>query len=103
LKRLPIGKLKIDRSFIAGLPDDISDAGIVRAILQVAHALGMQAIAEGVETEPQRAFLQAAGCDEFQGFLFAPALDSLSFERRLGVADTRPPPPPPRMRLVSRK
>jgi diguanylate cyclase (GGDEF)-like protein len=101
LKRLPIGKLKIDRSFIAGLPDDISDAGIVRAILQVAHALGMQAIAEGVETESQRAFLQAAGCDEFQGFLFAPALDSLSFERRLGVAETRPPAP--RMRLVRQK
>jgi diguanylate cyclase (GGDEF)-like protein len=99
LKRFPIGKLKIDRSFISGLPDDGSDAGIVRAILQVAHALGMQAIAEGVETEAQRAFLKAAGCDEFQGFLFAPALDSVSFEKRLGLAET--PPPVPRMRLVS--
>jgi EAL domain-containing protein (putative c-di-GMP-specific phosphodiesterase class I) len=99
LKRFPIGKLKIDRSFISGLPDDGSDAGIVRAILQVAHALGMQAIAEGVETEAQRAFLKAAGCDEFQGFLYAPALDSVSFERRLGLVET--PPPVPRMRLVS--
>jgi diguanylate cyclase (GGDEF)-like protein len=99
LKRFPIGKLKIDRSFISGLPDDGSDAGIVRAILQVAHALGMQAIAEGVETEAQRAFLKAAGCDEFQGFLYAPALDSVSFEKRLGLAET--PPPVPRMRLVS--
>jgi diguanylate cyclase (GGDEF)-like protein len=98
LKRFPIGKLKIDRSFIKGLPEDGSDAGIVRAILQVAHALGMKAIAEGVETEAQRAFLQEAGCDEFQGFLYAPALDSVEFERRLALAQIRPAAP--RMRLV---
>jgi EAL domain-containing protein (putative c-di-GMP-specific phosphodiesterase class I) len=86
LKRFPIGKLKIDRSFVRGLPDDESDAGIVRAILQMAKALGMKVIAEGVETEGQRQFLQAAGCSEFQGFLFAPALDGRRFEERL------PPP-----------
>jgi len=83
LKRFPIGKLKIDRSFVSGLPDDDSDAGIVRAILQMARALGMKVIAEGVETEAQRSFLHDAGCDEFQGYLFAPALDALSFEQRL--------------------
>ena len=83
LKRFPIDKLKIDRSFVRGLPDDESDVGIVRAILQMARALGMKVIAEGVETEPQRAFLQAEGCAQFQGFLFSPAVDSLSFERRL--------------------
>jgi diguanylate cyclase (GGDEF)-like protein/PAS domain S-box-containing protein len=83
LKRFPIHKLKIDRSFVRGLPDDDSDAGIVRAILQMARALGMQVIAEGVETEPQRAFLQAEGCAQFQGFLFSPAIDALSFEHRL--------------------
>ncbi len=82
LKRFPIDKLKIDRSFVKGLPDDDSDAGIVSAILQMARALGMKVIAEGVETEAQRQFLLAGGCDEFQGFLFAPALDALSFERR---------------------
>jgi EAL domain-containing protein (putative c-di-GMP-specific phosphodiesterase class I) len=82
LKRFPIGKLKIDRSFVRGLPADDSDAGIVRAILQMARALNMKVIAEGVETEAQREFLLHAGCDEFQGFLFAPALDALSFERR---------------------
>ena len=107
LKRFPIGKLKIDRSFIQGLPGDESDAGIVRAILQMARALGMRCVAEGVETEAQRQFLQAEGCDEFQGWLFAPALDSLSFEQRL--MQVKPPPalsdaPPPqrqrRMRLV---
>ncbi len=83
LKRFPINKLKIDRSFVRGLPDDDSDVGIVRAILQMARALGLQVIAEGVETEPQRAFLQAEGCMQFQGFLFSPAVDSLSFERNM--------------------
>jgi diguanylate cyclase (GGDEF)-like protein/PAS domain S-box-containing protein len=84
LKRFPIHKLKIDRSFVSGLPGDDSDAGIALAILQMAQALGMQVIAEGVETEAQRQFLLQAGCDEFQGFLFSPAVDGLSFERLLG-------------------
>ena len=99
LKRFPIGTLKIDRSFIKGLPGDDSDAGIVRAILQMARALGKKVIAEGVETEAQRQFLLDAGCDEFQGWLYAPALDSLSFEKRLtGSLDSQPPA---RIRLVS--
>ena len=97
LKRFPIDKLKIDRSFVQGLPNDPCDAGIVRAILQMASALDMKVIAEGVETEGQRAFLQDAGCDSFQGFLFAPALDALSFEQRM-VAD--PEAAAPRIRLV---
>jgi diguanylate cyclase (GGDEF)-like protein len=83
LKRFPIDKLKIDRSFVRGLPDDDTDAGIVRAILQMARALGLRVIAEGVETETQRQFLRAGGCDEYQGFLCAPALDAFSFEKRL--------------------
>ncbi len=83
LKRFPIDKLKIDRSFVSGLPADGSDAGIVQAILQMARALGMAVIAEGVETEAQRQFLQDAGCAEYQGFLYAPALDALSFEQHL--------------------
>jgi diguanylate cyclase (GGDEF)-like protein/PAS domain S-box-containing protein len=86
LKRFPIDRLKIDRSFVKGLPDGDSDGAIVRAIVQLAQALSMTVIAEGVETEPQRAFLLSLGCDEFQGFLFAPALDALSFESRV-----RPP------------
>ena len=98
LKRFPIDKLKIDRSFVTGLPGDGRDAGIVRAILQMASALGMKVIAEGVETEAQRAFLQDAGCNSFQGFLFAPALDALSFEQRM-AADA-PAAAAPRMRLV---
>jgi diguanylate cyclase (GGDEF)-like protein/PAS domain S-box-containing protein len=83
LKRFPIDKLKIDRSFVQNLPGDDSDCAIVVAILQMAGALGMKVIAEGVETEGQRQFLFDSGCHEFQGYLYAPALDSLSFEKRL--------------------
>ena len=79
LKRFPIDRLKIDRSFVKGVPDSESDSAIVRAIVQLSQALGMKVVAEGVETEPQRAFLQSLGCDEFQGFLFAPALDPTGF------------------------
>ena len=86
LKRFPIGKLKIDRSFVQGLPGDDSDRAIVVAILQMAGALGLKVIAEGVETESQRRFLRDSGCHEFQGFLHAPALDSSSFEQRLRLA-----------------
>ena len=83
LKRLPIARLKIDRSFVAGLPADSSDAGIVRAVMQLAHALQLRVVAEGVETPAQRQFLHDVGCDEYQGFLYAAALDSGAFERRL--------------------
>ena len=82
LKRFPIRKLKIDRSFIKGLPGDESDAGIARAVVQLARSLRLRVIAEGVETAAQREFLRRAGCDEFQGFLFAPALDVAAFEAR---------------------
>ncbi len=99
LKRFPIEKLKIDRSFVQGLPAEDSDAGIVRAIIEMSRALGLRVIAEGVETEPQRAFLLDAGCDQFQGYLYAPALDPLSFEERVRghAALARP-----RLALVSR-
>jgi diguanylate cyclase (GGDEF)-like protein len=83
LKRFPIQKLKIDRSFICNLPGDDSDAGIVRAIIQMAHALNLRVIAEGVETPAQRDFLVHAGCHEYQGFLHGPAVSSLQFEQGL--------------------
>ena len=98
LKRFPIDRLKIDRSFVKGVPLDDSDCAIVRAVVQLAQALGMTVIAEGVETEPQRAFLHALGCDEFQGFLYAPALDAPSFEQR--VRDGRHRGLRPRLSLV---
>jgi EAL domain-containing protein (putative c-di-GMP-specific phosphodiesterase class I) len=55
----------------------------VRAIIQMAAALNLTVVAEGVETEAQRQFLVTAGCQQFQGFLFAPALDAMTFERRV--------------------
>ncbi len=83
LKRLPVNRLKIDRSFVDGLPDDESDVGLVHAIINMGRALHLQIIAEGVETEAQRRFLKKAGCDQYQGFLFAKALDARTFEARL--------------------
>jgi diguanylate cyclase (GGDEF)-like protein len=83
LKRFPIEKLKIDASFIRGVPADDSDAAIVRAVIQLARALNLNVNAEGVETEAQRHFLRQEGCDEMQGFLCSPALDPFSFEQWL--------------------
>ncbi len=83
LKRFPIRRLKIDRSFVQGLPGDASDVGIANAIVQMGRALGLQVIAEGVETEAQRDFLAQAGCHEFQGFLFARPLRPDEFEQRV--------------------
>ena len=81
LKRFPIHKLKIDRSFITDLPADESDSAIVNAIIQMASALHLDVIAEGVETIEQRDFLIAAGCNEYQGFLCTPALEAGEFEQ----------------------
>nr|WP_255719692.1 bifunctional diguanylate cyclase/phosphodiesterase [Pelomonas sp. P8] len=83
LKRFPIQRLKIDRSFVKGLPSDASDCGIANAIVQMGRALGLQVIAEGVETEAQRDFLAQAGCHEFQGYLYSPALRPEDFEQRV--------------------
>jgi len=75
LKRFPIGCLKVDRSFVQGLPRSLDDAAITTAIISMAHSLRMTVVAEGVETPEQAAFLRNAGCDRLQGFLFGrPAL-----------------------------
>ena len=86
LKRFPIGRLKIDRSFVNGLPGDESDAGIVRAIANMARALRLELIAEGVETEAQLQFMKQLGCQQFQGFIKSPALDVVSFESMMDAA-----------------
>ena len=71
LKSLPIDRIKIDRSFVQDIPHDRNDEAIAEAIIAMAHRLNLIAIAEGIETEDQRAFLQAQGCEEGQGYLYA--------------------------------
>jgi EAL domain-containing protein (putative c-di-GMP-specific phosphodiesterase class I) len=80
LKELPIDKLKIDRSFVHDLPANRDSAAIARAIIQMGRNLGMTVIAEGVETEAQRAFLAEHQCDELQGLLISPPLAQDAFE-----------------------
>ncbi|MFZ6655182.1 sensor domain-containing protein [Undibacterium sp. TJN19] len=82
LKRFPIYKLKIDRSFIDDLPGDESDVAIVTAIIHLAHALKLRVIAEGVETTEQRDYLRKLNCDEMQGYLFSQAMSAEDFEKR---------------------
>lgn len=79
LKRFPIDKLKIDRAFIEGLPEDGDDIALVRLIIDIARHLNLETIAEGVEQEAQRVFLLEAGCQQLQGFLFAPPLTPEDF------------------------
>ncbi len=74
LKSLPLDKIKIDKSFVQDLFEDEDDATIVRAIIQLGRSLGMQVIAEGVETAEQEAYIIAQGCDEGQGYLYSKPL-----------------------------
>jgi diguanylate cyclase (GGDEF)-like protein/PAS domain S-box-containing protein len=71
LKNFPLDTLKIDRSFVMEMTLDPKDAAVVKAIISLAHGIGLRAIAEGVETEEQRELLLALGCDGFQGYLFS--------------------------------
>ena len=79
LKRLPIARLKIDRSFVRDLPDDPEDVAIAGATLSLARDLGMRVVAEGVENEAQRAYLLERGCTLMQGFLFSRPVDAAGF------------------------
>ncbi len=79
LKKFPISKLKIDRTFVMGLPADESDRAIVGATIAMARALKLTVVAEGVETREQHDFLQGLQCAAFQGFLCSPAVPATEF------------------------
>jgi len=81
LKDLDVDKVKIDRSFVQMAPTAEDSAAIVRAVSNLGAALGLSVVAEGVETEQQRAFLCEAGCDELQGYLFSPGVPEDRIER----------------------
>ena len=83
LKRLPVDVLKIDQSFVRDATLDANDAEIIRAIVAMAHSLGLDIIAEGVEQLDQLEFLQQQGCHHYQGYLFSKALPLQSFHQLL--------------------
>jgi len=89
LTQMPLSRIKIDQSFVRGLPDDPKLVAIVRSLIAMAHNLGLGVIAEGVETVAQAKFLRSEGCDEAQGFLFAKPLTASAFEALLRAGERR--------------
>ena len=99
LKRFPIDTLKIDKTFVSDVCKDPHDTAIVRAIINLGHALDLTVVAEGVETKEQLQYLSALECDVVQGFLFSKALSTKAFEellieqRRVTSGDVSPTVP----------
>jgi diguanylate cyclase (GGDEF)-like protein/PAS domain S-box-containing protein len=93
LKSFPISTLKIDKSFVRDLAHSAGDQAIASSIIGLAHRLKLRVIAEGVETEQQRGFLRANGCDEMQGYLFSEPLPPEQLAALLASAMDAAPPP----------
>ncbi len=79
LKRFPVDIIKIDRSFVCDLPQDLDDAAIITSIIALAHSLRLEVVAEGVETDAQRQFLRSQSCDLLQGYYLSPAIPANEF------------------------
>jgi diguanylate cyclase (GGDEF)-like protein/PAS domain S-box-containing protein len=90
LRRFPLDVLKVDRSFVRDLGEDRTDQEVVRAVIDLAHALGLEVIAEGVETQTQWDCLHSLGCDALQGYLFSPAVSAEKLEALLQTTPARP-------------
>ncbi|GIZ53727.1 putative bifunctional diguanylate cyclase/phosphodiesterase [Noviherbaspirillum aridicola] len=88
LKKFPISTLKIDRTFVVGLPGEQNDCAIARAIVTMAQQLRQEIVAEGVETAEQMAFLRGLGCDQLQGYLFSPPVAADAFAQMV-IEDKR--------------
>jgi diguanylate cyclase (GGDEF)-like protein len=95
LSRFPIDTLKVDQSFVNQMVSEANAAGIVAAIISLAHKLGLQVVAEGVETEPQLAYLRKMDCDEIQGYLFSRPLPEADFLALLASGKTLSGQPAP--------
>jgi len=83
LKRFPLDCMKIDQSFVRGIPGDQDDVAITRTIIALAHNMRLKTVVEGIETEDQLAFAKLEGCDEFQGYLFSKPLPAEQVEKML--------------------
>lgn len=91
LRRFEFDVLKVDRTFTAGIGVQHNDETIVRTVIAMAHSLGLEVVAEGVENAAQRAFLHEQGCEIIQGHVIAPALPASALERLLRLDATRAP------------
>ena len=89
LKTFPVRALKVDKSFVRGLPQNPEDAAITRAIIAMARSLRMEIVAEGIETQEQSDFLRANGCDKSQGYLYGRPCPAAQIGEMLGEARTR--------------
>ncbi|MBC8141166.1 MAG: EAL domain-containing protein [Armatimonadetes bacterium] len=104
LRTFPLDVLKIDRSFITPMTEEIKGEAMVRALVELGHACSMEVIAEGVETDAQRDALNSLGCDAMQGFLMSPPVSAREVDllvRKTAAAICVTPPAKPQLRLVS--
>ncbi|SDD49995.1 diguanylate cyclase (GGDEF) domain-containing protein [Paenibacillus sp. UNCCL117] len=88
LQRLPVTVVKLDRTFIQDLDQDEKKSAIVKAVIELAHSMGLKVVAEGIETEQERSLVTEMQCDELQGFYFCKPLPSERFERYMAAGHT---------------